>query len=502
MTPENFGRYEIISELGRGGMATVFHAYDPRFQRDVAIKVLPREFLHDPNFRARFEQEAQTIAGLEHPAILPVYDFGEQEGQPFLVMRFLAGGSLEERLSEHGALPVDEASRIIEHLAPAIDEAHQRGVIHRDLKPANILFDHRNMPYIADFGIAKLTTGGKSLTSGAYIIGTPDYMSPEQASGEKIDGQVDIYALGVIIFETLTGRLPYNAETPVGLLMKHISEPVPNILQVKADLPPGCKNVISTAMAKDPTRRYRTAVALAQAFRQSTQGDIPAVAPMPASSPTPPLDLPLPPPPTGPVRQLACPACGAPLPAAPQPNQQVECASCGSKFVVTLPQPADPTIVCAHCQTVNSNELRYCANCGQSLKIDCVRCHTQNPVDATHCYNCGANLKRARASAAKLLGQICDEQDIRGLVKARVARALIKTLADADPLVRYWAAEALGKFKGQPAQLAVEPLGALLRDKNEEVRQQARESLQKIGGKRASELLDNSKGFIGWLKGN
>jgi len=243
-------------------MATVFHAYDPRFRRDVAIKVLPREFLHDPAFRARFEREAQTIASLEHPAIVPVYDFGEEDGQPFIVMRLMPNGSLNDRL-KNGPLSLEEAARIFSRLAPALDEAHARGIIHRDLKPGNILFDQREEPYLSDFGIAKLTEASGTFT-GSAIIGTPAYMSPEQAKGERsIDGRSDLYALGAILFETLTGKLPYEADTPMGIAIKHIVEPVPRILETNPRLPTACETIVSRAMAKDRAERFPNARAMA-----------------------------------------------------------------------------------------------------------------------------------------------------------------------------------------------------------------------------------------------
>ena len=155
MEPQKFGRYEIKAEIGRGGMATVYHAYDPRFEREVALKVLPRAMLHDPQFRTRFEREAKTIAMLEHPAIVPVYDFGEEDGQPYFVMRYMTGGSLTDRM-KNGPMTVQEVAHLFERLAPALDEAHAKGIIHRDLKPGNILFDQYGEPYISDFGIAKI----------------------------------------------------------------------------------------------------------------------------------------------------------------------------------------------------------------------------------------------------------------------------------------------------------------------------------------------------------
>jgi serine/threonine protein kinase len=259
--PNAIGRYEIKAELGRGGMATGYRAYDPRFKREVALKILPREFLHDPQFRARFEREAETIAALEHPAIVPVHDFGEEDGQPYFVMRLMPGGSLADRL-EKGPLPLTEAARIFSRLAPALDWAHAHGIIHRDLKPGNILFDDNDNPYISDFGIAKLTQASVTFT-GSAIVGTPAYMSPEQARGEKdIDGRSDIYALGAIVFQMLTGRFPYETDTPMGMVVKHITEPVPRILDVKPDLPPACEGVIGQATAKNCNDRYATAGAM------------------------------------------------------------------------------------------------------------------------------------------------------------------------------------------------------------------------------------------------
>ena len=271
MIPEKIGRYEIKSELGRGGMANVYRGYDPRFKREVAIKLLPHEFLRDPNFRARFEREAEVIAALEHPAIVPVYDYGEEDGQPYLVMRLMTGGSLAERL-EKGPATVTETARIFNRIAPALDRAHTRGIIHRDLKPGNILFDDDDNPYISDFGIAKLTEGGSTFT-GSGVVGTPAYMSPEQARGEKhIDGRSDIYALGAIVFQMLTGKFPYEADTPMGIIVKHITDPVPHILDANADLPSGCEDLIQKAMAKRPADRFPKAVDMSRTLDSIATG--------------------------------------------------------------------------------------------------------------------------------------------------------------------------------------------------------------------------------------
>ncbi|HEX2991671.1 MAG TPA: serine/threonine-protein kinase, partial [Anaerolineales bacterium] len=225
MQPDKIGLYEIKSELGRGGMATVYRAYDPRFEREVAVKVLPRELLHaDPQFRLRFEREAKIIAQLEHTAIVPVYDVGEADGQPYFVMRYMNGGSLSDRIKA-GVMEVDEAARILGAFAPGLDEAHARGIVHRDIKPSNILFDKRGNPYISDFGIAKLTQAQSGNVTGSAIIGTPAYMAPEQAQGDDIDGRADIYALGIILFEMVTGKQPYEADTPMAVAIKHITDP-------------------------------------------------------------------------------------------------------------------------------------------------------------------------------------------------------------------------------------------------------------------------------------
>ncbi len=275
MKPEKIGRYEIKAELGRGGMATVYLADDPRFEREVAVKVLPREMLHDPQFRVRFEREAKTIAMLEHPAIVPVYDFGEEDGQPYFVMRYMPGGSLSERLQQTPT-PIQEAARIFKRIAPALDDAHAKGIIHRDLKPGNILFDRLDEPYISDFGIAKLTESAAGLT-GNTIVGTPAYMSPEQAQGEPVDGRSDIYSLGAILFEMLTGKAPYEADTPMGVVVKHITEPTPRILAVNPSLPPAIESIIEKAMAKNKEARFSRADEMAAALNNVVHGEGPGL---------------------------------------------------------------------------------------------------------------------------------------------------------------------------------------------------------------------------------
>lgn len=268
MQPEKIGIYEVKSELGRGGMATVYRAYDPRFEREVAVKVLPQELLHsDPQFRLRFEREAKIIAQLEHSAIVPVYDVGESEGQPYFVMRYMNGGSLSERIKA-GVFTIEEAIQILGAIAPALDEAHSKGIVHRDIKPSNILFDKRGNPYISDFGIAKLSQAQAGNVTGSAIIGTPAYMAPEQAQGNEVDGRADIYALGIILFEMLTGKQPYEADTPMAVAIKHITDPVPQIRQTNPKLPEGMEIIIQKAMAKNKNDRFSSAVEMTNALRE------------------------------------------------------------------------------------------------------------------------------------------------------------------------------------------------------------------------------------------
>ena len=263
------GRYQIKAEVGRGGMATVYLAHDPRFNRAVAIKLLPHELLHQPTFRARFEREAKIFAALDIPSIVPVYDYGEEEGQPYLVMCYMSGGTLAERL-EKGAISLPETAQIISALATALDEAHHQGYIHRDIKPSNVLFDHRGNPFISDFGTALIVQASVKLTDTGGAVGTPAYMSPEQIRGERtLDGRSDLYALGIITYEMLTGKHPYQTNTPIGMAVRHIIDPVPRILDSQPNLPPYCQAVITRALAKNREDRFSTATDYAQALSQA-----------------------------------------------------------------------------------------------------------------------------------------------------------------------------------------------------------------------------------------
>jgi serine/threonine-protein kinase len=262
---EKFSRYVIQEELGHGGMATVFHAYDPLFEREVALKILKQERLNDPEGRERFERETRIIAKLEHAAIVPVYDVGRSDNdQLFFVMRYMAGGSLANRI-QMGSLSLLGAANILQRLGAALDYAHAQGIIHRDLKPGNILFDEYDNAYISDFGIAKLTRSSTKVTSPG-IIGTPTHMSPEQARGEAVGGRSDIYSLGVLLFEMLSGHTPFEATTPLGMALKHAVEPPPRILDINPNLPYGVQAVIRKVLEKEPKHRYGSGTEFANAF--------------------------------------------------------------------------------------------------------------------------------------------------------------------------------------------------------------------------------------------
>lgn len=278
-----FGRYEIREEIGRGGMAHVYLAYDPTFRRQVAVKVLPPHYLENPLLRARFEREARLIATIEHPAIVPVYDFGEQDGQLYLVMRYMPGGSLVS-LIRQGPFPLAQVSELLALLAPALDAVHARGIVHRDLKPGNILLDSFGNPALSDFGIAHLSEATVDLT-GAAVIGTPAYMSPEQVRAEvALDGRSDIYSLGIILYEMLTGRQPYQAATPMSIAMRHLTDPVPEILRLRPDLPGSIQVILDRALAKDRDQRYPRAADLSYDLRALVDASLPAGSPLPAAA--------------------------------------------------------------------------------------------------------------------------------------------------------------------------------------------------------------------------
>jgi serine/threonine protein kinase len=272
MHPDKIGRYKIKEELGQGEMGAVYRAFDASFNREVAIKILPLELMRNLKILARFRRELKMIALLEHPAIVPVYDVGEENGQPYYVMRYMSGGSLR-RWIKGGKLTLQDTADIVERIALGLEYAHRKGIVHRDLTPDNILFDNHNNPYITDFSLAKLIADTFRTNSGNGLIGTPEYISPEQAQSLPVDHRTDIYGLGVITYEMLTGEKPYNASDSFGVLVKHVSEPVPEILKINPDLPEEVDGIIKKAMAKNRNDRYESAVDMARALIKAAYGE-------------------------------------------------------------------------------------------------------------------------------------------------------------------------------------------------------------------------------------
>src|SRR5215208_4487715 len=266
------GPYRIITQIGKGGMANVYKAYQASVDRYVAIKVLPRQLAESQEFATRFHQEARIIAKLEHSHILPVFDYGESDGVAYFVMRYLEAGTLKDKMEAGRPLPLNEIDRIFTQLADALSYAHSHGVVHRDLKPANALIDSFGNVFLTDFGIAKLLeSASPRLTQTDAIMGTPAYISPEQAQGQPVDQRSDIYSLGIILYEMVTGSVPFTAETPLAVLFKHISDPLPPPSLVKPDIPPIIEQVILKALAKDPRDRFGTAAEFTAAWKHALE---------------------------------------------------------------------------------------------------------------------------------------------------------------------------------------------------------------------------------------
>jgi serine/threonine protein kinase len=262
-------QYEIECEIGRGGMSVVYRARDRRLDRLVAVKALPPELAYDPAIRTRFTREAQTSAQLAHPHIVPIYDVGERDGIAYFVMSLVRGGSLADLLAREPRLPIARVRTILVELADALAFAHLRGVIHRDVKPDNVLIDgDSGRSMVTDFGIARAIEAGTRLTVTGNAVGTPTYMSPEQAMGEReLDGRSDIYSLGVLGYQMLTGRVPFEAGNSMALLLKHVSETPRPISELRPDVPPALRDVIERAMLKQPADRWPTATSMRDALR-------------------------------------------------------------------------------------------------------------------------------------------------------------------------------------------------------------------------------------------
>jgi serine/threonine-protein kinase len=294
-----FAGYLLEEVIGRGGMSEVYRARNPRLGNAVALKLLDPELAKDKLFRERFARESQIAASLEHPNVISIHDAGEAEGMPYIAMRFVDGGSLAELLAR-GPLPADKAVAVVAQVAGALDAAHLRGLIHRDVKPANILVDrHQSYDssphvYLTDFGVAKHTLSRSGLTSTGQFVGTIDYVAPEQIEGKKIDQRTDVYSLGCVLYECLTGVKPFERESNVAVMYAHLLEAPPAVTATVPDAPAALDAVVAKAMAKNPETRYASCGELAAAARAAIAAPVPSqedVSPVPVA-PVVPVDLP------------------------------------------------------------------------------------------------------------------------------------------------------------------------------------------------------------------
>ncbi|MFZ2881204.1 MAG: serine/threonine-protein kinase, partial [Phototrophicaceae bacterium] len=272
------GQYELRELLGVGGMGAVYRGFQTSLKREVAVKVLPSSLANEHGYVERFNREAQTAAALEHPHIVSIFDYGTQQGTSYLVMRLLTGGTLAQRLNQRDdknqqILPsLGETAMLVAQLSSALAYAHNQGVIHRDIKTSNVMFDNQGNGYLVDFGIAKLMGAQSGLTGTGMAMGTPAYMPPEQWAGKELTPAADQYALAVLVYAMITGRVPFEAATPYELLHKHLHEQPTPAQSYRADLPPAVNIVLDRALSKEPEDRFPSVAAFALSFEAAIEG--------------------------------------------------------------------------------------------------------------------------------------------------------------------------------------------------------------------------------------
>ena len=285
------GKYEIQAEIGRGGMGAVYKGYDQALDRYVAVKVLAPHLVWEKEFVERFLREARAAARLKHPGIVTIYDVGQEGGWYYFVMEYLEGQTLSEVVRQRGPLPPDEVLSILRPLAGALDYAHHRGLVHRDIKPGNVIVDPAGQVTLMDFGIARAAQETRLTATGA-LVGTPEYMSPEQARGLTVDARSDQYSLAVVAYEMLSGQVPFQAESTLALMYKVVHEPLPPIRQVRPGLPAGVEGVLAKALAKEPGDRYATVSSFVEALGQALAGRAVEGVPAQPKKAAPPVEAP------------------------------------------------------------------------------------------------------------------------------------------------------------------------------------------------------------------
>lgn len=284
------GKYELVERLGQGGMAEVYKAFQPGVERFVATKLLHSHRVGSPDFVARFRREAQAIGRLQHPNIVRIIDFAEEDEVDYLVMDYVAGGTLRDYLKTHPQPPLPTALAIVLQLADALTHAHQQGLIHRDIKPDNIMFTDTTYTQVVltDFGLARLLDDCENkLTLSGAMIGTPTYMSPEAVRGETCDARSDLYSLGVVLYEMVTGRPPYTAKTPYSMMLQQANEPLPLPRTLTPNLPPIVEQLLLRVLAKDPAKRFPSASEFARALQHVQATLVADAAALPVSPPAP-----------------------------------------------------------------------------------------------------------------------------------------------------------------------------------------------------------------------
>jgi serine/threonine-protein kinase len=295
---KTLGQYQIIELAGKGGMATVYKAFQPSLNRYIALKVLPDYLANDEQFVQRFEQEARAAAALRHPNIMVVYDVGQEGNTHYIAAEYLEGATLSQVLAQsRGPLPLPRIVNLLNQLASALDFAHQRGLVHRDIKPSNVFIGPDDHVTLMDFGIVKALTSGQQVTRTGMMVGTPEYMSPEQAEAKSVDQRSDIYSLGVVLYQLLTGRVPFQADSPTAVLLAHVTQPPRPPSQINPAIPPSVEAVVIRALAKNPIERFGSAGELARALVQAAGAPVPQV-PVRAPAVPPTVTAPSTPPPS------------------------------------------------------------------------------------------------------------------------------------------------------------------------------------------------------------